>query len=229
MYPNNSLPAATGRRHGEAPPPVPVKVKVERDLQAVTIEGFRTLGIVSTFIASAEAQCLGLVSDIPDHPKISEAATALLLVGLLLSSFGAALSLLSARWFEVLTDDQVELLEERLMEARRKGARSSMPLDAQELDSAQDIKVEEPYADIIPTWKDRLVAKALGTALVLVFCGFYTFVVGMVLYAWIARSMATAIVNTVAAAFGTSLLVFMHLDFNGIGVLKSMSFKRPRL
>ncbi|CAE6355391.1 unnamed protein product, partial [Rhizoctonia solani] len=160
--------------------------------------GFRTLGIVSTFIASAEAQCLGLVSDIPNHPKLSEAANALLLVGLLLSCFGAVLSLLSARWFEVLTDDQVELLEERLTEARKRGARSSMLEDA--TDSVQEIKGEGSHTTIEPTWKDHLVAKAIGSALILVLCGFYTFVVGMVLYAWIARSMATAIINTLAAA-----------------------------
>ncbi|CAE6531959.1 unnamed protein product, partial [Rhizoctonia solani] len=138
---------------------------------------FRTLGIVSTFIASAEAQCLGLVSDVPDHPKLGEAAFALLLVGLLLSCFGAVLSLLSARWFEVLTDDQVELLEYRLIEARKRAARSFMP---NAMDSVQDMKGQGSDTTIQRTWKDLLVAKAIGSALILVLCGFYTFVVGMV-------------------------------------------------
>jgi hypothetical protein len=61
--------------------------------------GFRNLGIVSTFIAGVEAQCLGLVADAPNH-GILEAVNALLIIGLLLSAFGAAISLLSARWFE---------------------------------------------------------------------------------------------------------------------------------
>lgn len=58
------------------------------------------MGIISTFIAGVEAQCLGLVSSSPNHTGLLEAASAFLLIGLLFSSFGAAVSLLSARWFE---------------------------------------------------------------------------------------------------------------------------------
>lgn len=62
--------------------------------------GFRSLGIVSTFIAGVEGQCLGLVPEPDNRNGLLEAVKALLLVGLLMSSFGAAISLLSARWFE---------------------------------------------------------------------------------------------------------------------------------
>lgn len=65
------------------------------------ITGFRTLGIVSTFIAGVEAQCLSLTGNAIDTqaPAI-QAINALLLIGLLLSAFGAVTSLLVARWFE---------------------------------------------------------------------------------------------------------------------------------
>lgn len=62
--------------------------------------GFRTLGIVSTFIAGVEAQCLGLTADADTQAPAIQAINALLLIGLLLSAFGAVTSLLTARWFE---------------------------------------------------------------------------------------------------------------------------------
>ncbi|QRW23410.1 nicotinamide mononucleotide adenylyltransferase [Rhizoctonia solani] len=84
-------------------------------LQEVTVEGYRTLGVVSTFIAGVESQCIGLVSDYNgiDHPRLREASSALLLIGLSLSTLGAALSLLSARWFDLLRADQLKMLEYR--------------------------------------------------------------------------------------------------------------------
>lgn len=62
--------------------------------------GFRTLGVVSTFIAGVEAQCLSLVADTKISPRMCEIASTFLICGLLLSVFGAAISLLAARWVE---------------------------------------------------------------------------------------------------------------------------------
>ncbi|CAE6458029.1 unnamed protein product [Rhizoctonia solani] len=202
-------------------------VKVERDRQEVTVEGFRTLGIVSTFIAGVESQCLGLVSGVPDdkNPRLREAVSALLLTGLLLSSFGAALSLLSARWFDLLRDKQLTMLEYRWECARNN--RKSADLEKQPPPQAP----EKIQGEVNPKWnlRDFLVAKAIGLALPVVFCGFYTFIVGMVLYTWMAHSLIAAVVNTVIAALGSILLVFMHLDFDFMGALSHMSFQRIRI
>ncbi|KAG8721422.1 hypothetical protein FRC09_007927 [Ceratobasidium sp. 395] len=88
-------------------------VRIERDMQSVTVEGFRTLGVVSTFIAGVEAQCFSLVSSLENPDAVVQAISALLLIGLLFSSFGAVTALLSARWFDLLQGDEVELLDHR--------------------------------------------------------------------------------------------------------------------
>ncbi|KAG8755239.1 hypothetical protein FRC11_006166 [Ceratobasidium sp. 423] len=140
------------------------RVKVERDRQEVTVEGFRTLGIVSTFIAGVESQCLGVVSVVPDHPRLSEAASALLLIGLLLSSFGAALSLLSARWFDLLRDKQITMLEYRWDYARN-NRRSCDPEKQISIPKA----IEEEVNDLKWNLRDYLVAKTVNSALIVVF------------------------------------------------------------
>ncbi|QRV77280.1 hypothetical protein RhiJN_05295 [Ceratobasidium sp. AG-Ba] len=89
-------------------------VKVERDMQEVTVEGYRTLGVVSTFIAGIEAQCFSLVPDANTSSSSAvQAITALFTIGLLLSSFGAVTALLAARWFDLLKGDEVDLLNHR--------------------------------------------------------------------------------------------------------------------
>ncbi|CEL63142.1 hypothetical protein RSOLAG1IB_05182 [Rhizoctonia solani AG-1 IB] len=197
-------------------------------MQEVTVEGYRTLGIVSTFIAGVESQCIGLVSDLPDHPKISEAASALLLIGLTLSSFGAALSLLSARWFDLLRGNQLVMLEYRWECARNNKKRAD--IEAQ-IPIPPEIREEvEKYKDRrYRLSKDYAVAKAVSLAPPFVFAGFYTFIIAMVLYTWAAHSLTASIVNTFVAALGTILVVCMHLDFDFMGSLQDMSFKRPRI
>ncbi|KAG8702568.1 hypothetical protein FRC09_004667, partial [Ceratobasidium sp. 395] len=89
-------------------------VRMERDMQGVTVDGFNTLGIVSTFIAGVEAQCLSFTADPGDHnPSVVEAINALLLIGVLLSTFGAVTALLAGRWFNLLNGPEVELLDHR--------------------------------------------------------------------------------------------------------------------
>ncbi|KAG8696497.1 hypothetical protein FRC09_008477 [Ceratobasidium sp. 395] len=74
--------------------------------QRITLPGYRTLGILSTFTAGVEAQCLSLTPDNadPTDPTI-QAIHAFLFIGLLLSSFGAVTSLLAA-----LKPSELELL-----------------------------------------------------------------------------------------------------------------------
>ncbi|KAG8706227.1 hypothetical protein FRC08_001183 [Ceratobasidium sp. 394] len=78
------------------------------------LAGFRTLGLVSTFIAGAESQCLGLTANRSDsNDRFVQAINALLLIGLLLSCFGAVTSLFAARWFDLLRGDEIKLLDYR--------------------------------------------------------------------------------------------------------------------
>ncbi|ELU36020.1 hypothetical protein AG1IA_09950 [Rhizoctonia solani AG-1 IA] len=132
------------------------RVKVE--------EGFRALGIASTFIAGVQSQCLGLVSNIPDHPKYSEVASALLIIGLLLSTFGAALSLLSARWFNLLKGDQIRLLEYRWECARKK--------DRYDIETQSDVQTvaNQPKCNgHYGSKRDYIVAKVVGLSVPVVF------------------------------------------------------------
>ncbi|CAE6380769.1 unnamed protein product [Rhizoctonia solani] len=212
----------------------------------ITVEGYRTLGIVSTFIAGVESQCLGLVSGAEGHPGVIEVATALLLIGLLLSSFGASLALLSARWFDLLKGDEIEFLEHKWSRTRRQrksSCKDTLIEDGDKMQAmASDTNVHEKH------WKDYLVAKAVGSTLLIVFwqapfpsqlfkhslmgfdgSGFITFVVAMVMYTWVVHSLATAIANTLVAVVGSCLLVIMHLDFEFKGTLQYMSFERIRI
>ncbi|KAG9127557.1 hypothetical protein FRC07_012302 [Ceratobasidium sp. 392] len=93
--------------------------EIKKRMQEVTVEGFRTLGIVSTFIAGVEAQCLGLTADGDIEDRVVQAINALLLIGLLLSAFGAVTSLLVARWFDLLVrEDELRLLDLQWEKAR---------------------------------------------------------------------------------------------------------------
>lgn len=63
--------------------------------------GFRTLGLASTFIAGVEAQFFSVVAVTgPQDDVLMQASNGFLLVGILLSAFGAVASFLASRWFE---------------------------------------------------------------------------------------------------------------------------------
>ncbi|KAF8734816.1 hypothetical protein RHS02_06653, partial [Rhizoctonia solani] len=232
-------------KSGCTPATVKLKDLILRALQ-ITVEGYRTLGVVSTFIAGVESQCLGMVTDVKDspHPRVIEAASALLLTGLLLSSFGAALALLAARWFDLLKDEEVEILELQWSCARRQRKCTKGSEPDNESKSQIDVIIDGHEKH----WKDFLVAKAVSATLFVVFrqvpfssclikrnlrvldnSGFITFVAAMVLYSWVAHRLATAIVTTVIAVLGTCLIVTMHLDFEFKGTLRYMSFERIRI
>ncbi|KAG9083875.1 hypothetical protein FRC06_004328, partial [Ceratobasidium sp. 370] len=87
---------------------------------------FRTLGVISIFIAGVEAQCFTLTSNAEPQDTIVRAINALIIIGLLFSSFGAVTALLSARWFDLLNKDEVELLQYRISRARM-GIQDSVP------------------------------------------------------------------------------------------------------
>ncbi|KAG8747834.1 hypothetical protein FRC10_011280 [Ceratobasidium sp. 414] len=102
-------------------------VKVDRDMQTITTKGFRTLGLASTFVAGVEAQFYSVVAIIDSKDnKLLQAAGGLLLVGILFSASGAVTSLLAARWFELLSADEVVWLEHRWAYARGE-TRSPVP------------------------------------------------------------------------------------------------------
>ncbi|KAG8698638.1 hypothetical protein FRC08_005793 [Ceratobasidium sp. 394] len=94
-------------------------VKVDRDMHTITTKGFRTLGLASTFVAGVEAQFYSAVAVIDaEGNTLLQAAGGLLLVGILFSASGAVTSLLAARWFELLSADEVVWLEHRWAYAR---------------------------------------------------------------------------------------------------------------
>ncbi|KAG8692463.1 hypothetical protein FRC09_011177 [Ceratobasidium sp. 395] len=76
-------------------------VKADRDIRTITTKGYRSLGLASTFIAGVEAQFYSVIAtvDLGNNPLL-QAASGLLLVGIVFSAAGAVTSLLAARWFE---------------------------------------------------------------------------------------------------------------------------------
>ncbi|QRV96076.1 hypothetical protein RhiJN_24094 [Ceratobasidium sp. AG-Ba] len=217
-------------------------VKIERDMQGVTVEGFRTLGVVSTFIAGVEAQCFGLVpSDTRSEEPMVKAISALLVIGLLLSSFGAVTALLAARWFDLLKGDEVELLNHRWACARAGFSHSGyVPSNHQE--RQLDNTFEYTYKGNLPNdsimreiencklkRRNWILAKLMLVPFQFIVFGYYSFITGITLYTWRFQPVGTAAACTIITITGTIVVVCLHLDFETMGALNQMSFRRPRL
>ncbi|KAG8742782.1 hypothetical protein FRC12_015266 [Ceratobasidium sp. 428] len=234
-------------------------VKIERDMQSVTVEGFRTLGVVSTFIAGVEAQCFSFVSGEDQSSPVVQAINALLLIGLLFSSFGAVTALLSARWFDLLQGDEVELLDHRWALSRAGITRNAGP-QPQKRDSTLGEKygyteqgdlpndrVRDQVAACIHPARNWILSKAIFLPFHLIVIGFFAFIVGIIVYTWKFQPLATAIVctavtgvsvihsrsglelNVLALQLGCVIVLCLHLDFETLGALNMMSFRRVRL
>ncbi|KAG9102526.1 hypothetical protein FRC06_001835 [Ceratobasidium sp. 370] len=214
-------------------------VRIERDMQEVTVDGFNTLGIVSTFIAGVEAQCLSFTADPGDHnPSVVEVINALLLIGVLLSTFGAVTALLSGRWFNLLNGPEVELLDHRWSCARPDPTGDDDTGEDQALERkfgyTPEGRLPSPHIQkmIERCTRDKrnlILAKAIFVPLHLITLGFFSFVAGLVIYTWEFRPLGTAIACTCVTAFGVGIIVCLHVDFETMGALNMMSFKRPRV
>ncbi|KAG8738202.1 hypothetical protein FRC10_007138 [Ceratobasidium sp. 414] len=121
------------------------------------LAGFRTLGLVSTFIAGVESQCLGLTANVDNsRDRLVQATNALLLIGLLLSSFGAVTSLFAARWFE---GDEVKLLDYRWDRAR--APVSGFFREPTENDDEYSKELREKIKNCKLSKRNRIIAKAI--------------------------------------------------------------------
>lgn len=220
----------------------PQIVRVERDMQGVTVEGFRTLGIVSTFIAGVEAQCLSLTTGANTEARSIQAINALLLIGLLLSAFGAVTSLLTARWFDLLRGDELELLDHRWNCARVEQTGCGNEPKRSEGDQQLEDKYEFAQDGTLPSKsiqdqidkcthskRNLILARAAFLPLYFIIVGFFSFVAGIIVYTWVFQSRPTAIICTVITVMGTLVVFCLHLDFETMGALNNMSFKRVRL
>ncbi|KAB5589523.1 hypothetical protein CTheo_7030 [Ceratobasidium theobromae] len=98
---SHTKPGPTGLEAGRVPVLANFEDKDKADKEML-VGRFRALGVMSTFVAGVEAQCLGLILWPENKSGLLEVVRALLLAGLLLSLFGAALSVFLARWVEVL-------------------------------------------------------------------------------------------------------------------------------
>ncbi|EUC53550.1 transmembrane protein, putative, partial [Rhizoctonia solani AG-3 Rhs1AP] len=141
---------------------VPVAdIEAGRAIKKSLIEGYRSLGTASIFAAGVESQCIGLVTDAANNanPKLMEIANALLLVGLLLSSFGTALAFLTANWYEYLEGVQLEALAYRWAHAKQ---------ILMQADDKQEATPVAPPAELKSqrcSWTDYMVSTAISSVL----------------------------------------------------------------
>ncbi|KAJ1304543.1 hypothetical protein OPQ81_005684 [Rhizoctonia solani] len=190
-------------------------VKVARDMHKITTKGFRTLGLASTFIAGVEAQFFSTVaSSCAQYSVIVQASSGFLLVGILLSAFGAVAAFLSSRWFELLTAEEVEWLEHRWSYAR---GETNLPTP-----SGQNSKYQHRF-------RNWLVAKSLMMPFYIILFGCLFFVAGVVLYTWATQVRLIAVACTVVTGLCGFVILGMYLKFEAKGVLSNTNFTRVRL
>lgn len=188
-------------------------IRVTRDMHSVTIKGFRTLGLASTFIAGVEAQFFSVVGAADaSESALLQASNGLLLVGIVLSASGAVTSLLASRWFELLSADEVVWLEHRWAYARRE-TRSPVP----------------QYLRHSYGMRNWFVAKALATPFYMILFGALSFVTGLVVYTWALQVRPVAIACTVVTSLCCVVVLCMYLKYEAKGVLSHMNFTRIRI
>ncbi|KAH7339579.1 hypothetical protein B0J17DRAFT_752283 [Rhizoctonia solani] len=183
-------------------------VKVARDMHTITTKA-------STFIAGVEAQFFSTVANVnAEDNVIMQVSSGFLLVGMLLSAFGAIAAFLSSRWFELLTVEEVEWLEHRWAYARRETNRPTPPGQSPR------------HRYRLRNW---LVAKSLMMPFYMILFGCLFFVGGVVLYTWVTQPQPIAVACTTVTGFCGFVILGMYLKFEAKGVLSNTNFTRVRL
>jgi len=155
-------------------------VTQKTDSRRITMEGFRSLGILATFFAGLQAQMLSTsLSD--NSTTASRLVNAFWLAGIALDVFGAILATLTARWFEVLDDRHVEFLDHIWL------------ADPTALPQRNSKRV---YLGII----DTFIANALFSGLPIVTCGVILFLIGLVISIWEKQPLVVGIISTIPFA-----------------------------
>ncbi|KAF8608754.1 hypothetical protein BDV93DRAFT_541195 [Ceratobasidium sp. AG-I] len=188
-------------------------IRITRDMHSVTVKGFRTLGLASTFIAGVESQFFGVVSGFDaSESALLQASNGLLLVGIVLSASGAITSFLASRWFEMLTADEVVWLEHRWAHARG--------------------ETKDPVPQYLRHnygFRNWLSAKALAIPFYMILFGALSFVTGLVVYTWDQQVRPVAIACTMVTSLCCLVVLGMYLKHEAKGVLSHMDFTRARI
>jgi Family of unknown function (DUF6535) len=128
----------------------------------------------ATFFAGLQAQMLS--ASLPDNSTTpAQLVNAFWLSAIFLNVFGAVLSTLTARWFELLGPDHVEIY-------RSRGAITKPHL---------------PRHFTLSQLLDWVIAKALFSGLGIVSTGVTMFLIGLIIYVWEKQPLLVCIMSTI--------------------------------
>lgn len=161
----------------QAPANDPSTVVQMIDCHRITIEGFRSLGILATFFAGLQAQMLS-VSFSDNSTTASRLVNAFWIAGVILDVFGAVLATLTARWFEVLDARHVEFLDKTW--------------------SADPTTLPQHNSERV--FIDTVIANALFSGLPIVACGVILFLIGLIIRVWAKQPLVVSIISTIPFA-----------------------------
>jgi len=177
-----------------------VNLKVNVDERQRTMEGFRTLALIATFLASVQAQLIAITAG-----SFSELSSKFILAfwiaGLFCDVFGAVLATLTARWLEVLQPPDVEFLN-NTWAANKKDLRP--PTHEQ---SRRHRKGLIEYC----------VAMALFSSPGTVAVGVILFIVGLMVYIWSQQPLLVSIIATLPCAILTPLIACLFIPHQAAG------------
>ena len=167
--------------------------------------------LLSTFLAALQAQILSTtLSD--DSTTTIRLTNAFWLAGIFLDIFGAVLATLTARWFEVLDTDAIEIIDE------------TWTTDP------------EPQPGCGPQWRPPqsfvawFIANALFSSFPIVVSGVAMFFLGLLLYVWDKQPLIVSIISTVPCIILVPLVAACFYPYppKKADIVKILSEKRGR-
>jgi hypothetical protein len=141
----------------------------------------------ATFFAGLQAQMLS--ASLPDNSTTAaKLVNACWLSGISLDVFGAVLATTTARWFEVLDPDHIEIY--------------CQP-------RSRDASPGRLCTSAYPPFLDWIIAKALFSAFGIVAFGVSMFLIGLVIYVWEKQPLLVSIISTIPVAILAPLVAVL--------------------
>ncbi|KDQ52163.1 hypothetical protein JAAARDRAFT_210720 [Jaapia argillacea MUCL 33604] len=173
------------------------------DSRIVAQSGYKTLGVISTFLAGVQIQVLTALA-IDRQDALAQVAGALFFTGFIADVMGAILCFQCARWFELLTPDEITHLRSSWadVEAAHEEVKDSM--------------------DLVACW----LALSLRASIWVASFGFGCSVVGVMIFIWVEQSVAIRVVSTVCCCCCALFIPPFVIKHDRVRVLKRMRLRR---